>query len=97
MKKKKKRELEYFAGIIDARAGFHARHTEAKHISVRMQGGLPRMLHEEFGGSLTADGRYWRLYGHDAAELLKELLPHLRLRKREAARLIRKWEKEGWG
>jgi len=66
-----------------------------------MHGKLPRALYDAFYGSFGAyageDHGWWRLSGKDAIRFLKRVKPYLRFKKREAKRLIARWEERHEG
>ena len=90
----KREELAYLGGVIDGRATLYFPKGGSPFLSFKMRGSLPKKFYKRLGGSYAVDRGvgWWRLYGLEASQLLVQLLPHLRHRKREARKLIQRVE-----
>ena len=94
------KEAQYVAGLIDAR-GTIQYYNDLVNVSLKMEGDMPRILHQRYGGSFIRIQSYrhrkvfgwWRIYGITAVRFLKEMLPYLRRNKEEAKDIIKRNEK----
>lgn len=83
---------EYLAGLFDGR-GHVARLPMGWRIGIRVAGDLPKKLQRKFGGTCFIYlGKYWwRLQGDGAHRFLKQILPHLKVTKKEVENALRCW------
>lgn len=88
----------YLAGAFDGRGAVGCGRTLC--VALRHEVSLPRLFHGIFGGTYfeqkTSQGKrrgWWKLYGENAARFLEELIPYLRIRKKDAVASLKKWSR----
>jgi len=87
---KKQTDIAWLAGVVD-RLSSISENDGMPSVNLCMKGKLPKILHQEFGGSYFRNVRgvpLWKLRGRKTRRFLKLVLPYLKLHRIRAKRLL---------